>query len=144
MCGITGFVDFGRSTSTELLEQRVQKMRDTLAYRGPDDAGSWVDAGSGVAFGPRRLSIVDLSALGHQPMVSASSRYVLCYNGEIYNFNALRAELEAAGCAFRGRSDTEVILAGVERWGLAGALPRFNGMFAIALWDREARALHLA
>jgi len=120
----------------------VERMADTLHHRGPDDHGSWTDAHSGIALGHRRLSILDLSVEGHQPMRSASGRYVIAFNGEIYNFESLRRELE--GIAWRGHSDTEVMLAGFERWGVEGALRRFNGMFAFALWDRETKTLHLA
>jgi asparagine synthase (glutamine-hydrolysing) len=118
-------------------------MRDTLTHRGPDGAGTWVDATSGIALGHRRLSIVDLSAAGHQPMHSASGRYVVAFNGEIYNFRSLRADLPA-GLAFHGHSDTEILLAAIETWGFAESLGRFNGMFALALWDRRERALYLA
>jgi asparagine synthase (glutamine-hydrolysing) len=144
MCGVAGFLDFHRSTSAEQLDATVRRMRDALVHRGPDDAGVWVDAATGIAIGHRRLSIIDLSPLGRQPMMSASGRYVIAFNGEIYNFVALRRELGALGAEFRGQSDTEVILAAVDAWGLSAALDRFNGMFAIALWDREQRALYLA
>ncbi len=144
MCGLTGFLDFGCSSGADAMNRVVTDMRDKLVHRGPDDSGSWVDATAGVALGFRRLSILDLSPLGHQPMTSATGRYVVVYNGEIYNFAALRRELEGRGCSFRSRSDTEVILAAFETWGVAAALARFNGMFAIALWDRTERALTLA
>ncbi len=122
-------------------------MATSLAHRGPDDEGVWVDAHVGVALGHRRLSILDLSTEGHQPMVSASGRYVVVFNGEIYNFQELRSELErtprAAVPAFRGHSDTEVMLAAFEQWGVEEAVARFNGMFAFIVWDREERLLHL-
>ncbi|MCX7123579.1 MAG: asparagine synthase (glutamine-hydrolyzing) [Gammaproteobacteria bacterium] len=117
-------------------------MTDSLAYGGPDDRGVWRD--DAVALGHRRLAILDLSPLGHQPMLSPSSRYVIAFNGEIYNFKALRKILEAAGFMFKGHSDTEVILAGVECWGFEKTLQQLNGMFAIALWDREQKKLYLA
>ncbi len=116
-------------------------MRDALAYRGPDDAGLWSEGG--VGFGHRRLSIVDLSPLGHQPMRSADGRFELTYNGEIFNFGDLRRELEALGHRFAGHSDTEVMLAGFSAWGIREAVSRFIGMFAFALWDRQERRLHL-
>ena len=119
----------------------VERMRDTLAYRGPDDAGLWCEGP--VGFGFRRLSIVDLSPLGHQPMESADGRFVICFNGEVYNFGELREELEALGHRFKGHSDTEVMLAAIGTWGVSQAVRRFVGMFAFALWDRKERALHL-
>jgi asparagine synthase (glutamine-hydrolysing) len=118
-------------------------MASTLVHRGPDDEGSWADPRGEVAFGFRRLSILDLTPEGHQPMTSEDGRYTVAFNGEIYDFAALRAELGAHGHRFRGRSDTEVLLAAVVQWGLAAALPRLWGMFAFALWDASERALHL-
>jgi len=143
MCGIAGFLDPSRASSPDDLSALAQRMAGTLRHRGPDDAGTWCDPDAGIALGHRRLSIIDLSAEGHQPMLSASGRYVITYNGEIYNFPALRKELEGAGQKFRGGSDTEVALASIERWGLGRSVSRFNGMFAFALWDRETRTLHL-
>lgn len=118
-------------------------MTETLALRGPDDQGTWTDFEAGIALGHRRLSILDLSPLGHQPMTSACGRYVIAFNGEVFNFRALRAELEACGHGFRGGSDTEVMLAAIAEWGLEGAVGRFVGMFAFGLWDRTERTLHL-
>jgi asparagine synthase (glutamine-hydrolysing) len=118
-------------------------MTDTLIHRGPDDSGSWIDPEAGIALGHRRLAIVDLSPEGHQPMVSADGRYVVAFNGEIYNFLELRSQLKAFGHHFRGHSDTEVMLASFSQWGLDEAIERFNGMFAFALWDRQERVLHL-
>jgi asparagine synthase (glutamine-hydrolysing) len=143
MCGLTGFV--ADASAVDDLVRTVRGMCDAIAHRGPDDSGEWVDAGAGVALGFRRLSIIDLSPAGHQPMVSASGRYVATLNGEIYNFEELRRELREAGLAppFRGHSDTEVMLAAFEAWGVEAAVKRFNGMFAIALWDRERRCLQL-
>ncbi|HLV78789.1 MAG TPA: asparagine synthase (glutamine-hydrolyzing) [Chthonomonadaceae bacterium] len=145
MCGLTGFWErSGRGGMEEALRATVARMTATLVHRGPDDSGTFVDALAGLALGFRRLAIVDLSPAGHQPMVSASGRYVIVYNGEVYNFARLRRELEGQGAAFRSRSDTEVILAAVEAWGVKRALQRFIGMFALALWDRQERVLTLA
>ena len=145
MCGFAGFVNPGGGDAVALTAL-ARRMSGRLRHRGPDDDGEWVDAVAGVALGFRRLSILDLSAQGHQPMLSHTGRYVLVYNGEIYNHSLLRAELDAAGpaVAWRGHSDTETALVAIERWGLEVALPRLNGMFAFALWDRQTRRLHLA
>ena len=145
MCGFTGFLT--RETSNaEVLERDCLRMREMLAHRGPDDAGIWTDAGAGIALGHRRLSIVDLSPAGHQPMHSHCGRYVLAFNGEIYNFPDIRKELEDVGGAvpWKGHSDTEVILAAIRHWGVDDTLPRLTGMFSFALWDRQRRKLHLA
>src|SRR5437588_2032124 len=144
MCGFAGLIDWERRTSAADLSHRAQQMAATLRHRGPDDEGSWVDAAAGIGLGHRRLSIIELSPRGHQPMLSSSGRYVIVYNGEIYNFQELRSELESCGTNFRGNSDTEVILEGCERWGPSAALERFNGMFAFALWDRQQRQILLA
>ena len=143
MCGIAGIATWRSDTP---LAGEIARMTAPLIHRGPDDKGLWCDDEAGIGLGQRRLSIIDLSPQGHQPMTSASGRYVLSYNGEIYSHAQLRSELEAAGLepAWRGRSDTEVLLACVEAWGIAGALKRAVGMFAISLWDREARTLTLA
>jgi asparagine synthase (glutamine-hydrolysing) len=145
MCGFAGFLDTTGQTGADALRQTAARMADTLTHRGPDDAGVWVDAAAGVGFGFRRLAIVDLSPEGHQPMRSASGRYVVLFNGEIYNHHDLRTELAVGGSAplYRGHSDTEVLLAAVERWGVTGAVQRFVGMFAFALWDRTEHQLHL-
>src|SRR5579871_2753397 len=113
MCGITGFLDTSRSQSTEQLTLTARRMSTSLSHRGPEDEGVWVDPNVGIAFGHRRLSIIDLSPMGHQPMHSASGRYVITYNGEIYNFKSLRNELEQLGETFRGHSDTEIMLAAI-------------------------------
>lgn len=145
MCGLTGFVDFRRDRPAAELIQQARAMARRIKHRGPDDSGEWADAEIGVAFGFRRLSIIDLSAAGHQPMHSASGRYVMQFNGEVYNFESIRRELDAAGLApsWRGHSDTEVMLAAIEAWGLEAAVKRFIGMFAIALFDRRERVLRL-
>ena len=145
MCGLTGFWETSARRTGADLCRTVQEMAGTLHHRGPDDGGEWAEARAGVAFGFRRLAIVDLSPAGHQPMTSASERYVMAFNGEVYNFEAMRRELAAQGDAptFRGHSDTEVMLAAIEAWGLEAAVKRFVGMFAFALWDRQERVLHL-
>ena len=143
MCGIAGILDLRAACAADEAAARVRRMCDALAHRGPDDAGVWVDAEAGVALGHRRLSIIDLSPLGHQPMASADGRYLVTYNGEVYNFLDLRTELEALGHRFRGGSDTEVMLAAFVQWGIADAVARFLGMFALGIWDREKRTLHL-
>lgn len=145
MCGLTGFWALERLAQP--LDVAARRMADTLVHRGPDDAGVWVDEAAGLALGHRRLAILDLSPAGHQPMVSSSGRYVIAFNGEIYNHPDLRTELEklgAGGTAWRGHSDTETLLAAFEAWGIEPTLRRLVGMFAIALWDRETRTLTLA
>lgn len=144
MCGLTGF--WRQAAANPDLAQVAHRMADCIAHRGPDDSGVWADEAAGLALAHRRLSIVDLSAAGHQPMLSASGRFVLAYNGEIYNHLELRAELEAgaAAPAWRGHSDTETLLACIEAWGIEATLKRSVGMFAFALWDRQARSLILA
>ena len=143
MCGVAGFVEARPETAAGVLAETARRMADTLVHRGPDSAGVWVDAEAGVALGHRRLAFIDRADEGAQPMHSADGRYVIAYNGEVHNFPDLRTELEAKGHRFRGHSDTEVVLAAIVERGLARALPRFIGMFAFALWDREARRLHL-
>ncbi len=144
MCGFTGFLQVSE-WSLEHRQQVVQKMTNCLAHRGPDGHGFWVDEHREFALGHRRLSIQDLSQAGHQPMLSSSGRYVIAYNGEVYNTSILRHELEQGGqsIAWQGHSDTEVILACIESWGLEKAVSRFIGMFAFALWDREEKQLQL-
>jgi len=144
VCGIAGAWHLDARLRGPALEDGARRMTATLAHRGPDDEGIWVDPSVGIALGHRRLSILDLSPEGHQPMLSASSRYVLTFNGELYNYVELRDELaEHHNHRFRGSSDTEILLAACDQWGLTGALPRFNGMFAFALWDTAERVLHL-
>jgi asparagine synthase (glutamine-hydrolysing) len=141
MCGIAGLL---HQRSAFELEMTAQAMADAIRHRGPDDGGVWVDEEAGLALSHRRLSILDLSAAGHQPMVSTDGRWVISYNGEVYNHAALRAELEAMGVAFRGHSDTETLVEAVARFGVRAVLPRLAGMFALALWDRQERCLVLA
>ena len=143
MCGIAGFFGRQRSRPADELATTVRAMTDAIVHRGPDDAGAWIDAECGVGLGHRRLSILDLSPEGHQPMLSEDGRFVIVFNGEVYNFQPLRAELEAKGHKFRGHSDTEVMLAAFLEWGVEASTKRFNGMFAFALWDRQDRVLHL-
>jgi asparagine synthase (glutamine-hydrolysing) len=136
MCGIAGYLG---SYSPDL----ARAMAGLIAHRGPDDEGFFFDAAAGLGLAHRRLSIIDLSPAGHQPMSDSSGRYTICYNGEVYNYRALRAELEGEGVGFRGGSDTEVILALFARSGVA-ALERLNGIFALAIWDSRERSLILA
>ncbi|RMH34347.1 MAG: asparagine synthase (glutamine-hydrolyzing) [Nitrospirae bacterium] len=137
MCGIVGWL--GRGIDPEL----ALRMRDSLYHRGPDDSGYWHDTEANVWLGHRRLAILDLSEAGHQPMLSHSGRYVIVFNGELYNYKELGGELQGLGERFLGHSDTEVMLAAIERWGLKQALARFIGMFAFALWDRQEQSLTL-
>lgn len=141
MCGIAGFIEPEGKTETSL--RIVERMAQELWRRGPDDVGSWLDPEAGVALGHQRLSIVDLSPAGHQPMISESERYVIVYNGEVYNHLELRSALTRRGHRFKGHSDTEVVVASVEEWGLREAVGKFLGMFAFALWDRKLRHLYL-
>jgi len=146
MCGFVGWLDPTGVLNEPAARRLIATMRDQLAHRGPDDCGTWLDPERGVAFGFRRLSIIDLSPAGHQPMVSANGRYVLMLNGEIYNFAEIRAEIDAVSgpLAWRGHSDTEVLVEAIAVWGVEQALARANGMFAFTVWDREEQALHLA
>jgi len=145
MCGIVGLWELREGASaSQSLEVRAREMAARLAHRGPDDGGTWQDPTAGIAFGHCRLSVLDLSREGRQPMHSSTGRLVMVFNGEIYNHRELRSELEKAGQCFRGTSDTEVALAAISRWGLDDAVTRFNGMFALAVWDREEQCLSLA
>jgi asparagine synthase (glutamine-hydrolysing) len=143
MCGIAGI---WTERGAPQISDALAAMTDSLSHRGPDGHGFWVDPEAGIGLGHRRLAIVDLSPAGAQPMTSAGGRFVISFNGEIYNHRALRKEIEAAGKApaWRGGSDTETLLAAIEAWGLARALERCVGMFAIGLWDRGERTLSLA
>ncbi|KVC80430.1 asparagine synthase (glutamine-hydrolyzing) [Burkholderia ubonensis] len=145
MCGIDGFLN-SAAFDEETARATLARMTASLAHRGPDAQGTWLDAQAGIALGHRRLAIVDLSVHGRQPMASVCGRFVLVFNGEIYNHRALREELERTGRApaWRGHSDTEVLLAAIAAWGVEAALRRATGMFAIALWNRESRVLTLA
>ena len=143
MCGIAGLWDIAAATPADALRRLIQAMSDTLIHRGPDDGGLWIDEAAGIGLGQRRLSIVDLSPAGHQPMVSACGRYVIVYNGEVYSHEEMRPELVARGIRFRGHSDTEVILEAMAAWGVEATVARLIGMFAIAFWDRQERTLTL-
>ncbi len=139
MCGVAGVWDRRRRSAPTALAAVAEAMTEALRYRGPDAGAVYADAAAGLALGHRRLSIVDLSPAGAQPMVSSCGRFVISYNGEIYNADELRPELEAAGRRFRGHCDTEVIVEGAAVWGVAATITRLIGMFAIALWDRRER-----
>tara|TARA_B110000008_G_scaffold273078_1_gene306767 strand:- start:1522 stop:3582 length:2061 start_codon:yes stop_codon:yes gene_type:complete len=155
MCGITGFWEVPLRSEGELNET-ARSMANAIAHRGPDDSGVWSDPQAGIALGHQRLSIIDLSPAGHQPMVSSSGRFVIAFNGEVYNHLELRTELDNGSKSsvhqgvvggklkWRGRSDTETLLAGFERWGVAATLVKTVGMFSIVLWDVQQRVLHLA
>ena len=140
MCGIAGLWKFGGSADAEL-RRDVRGMCDRIAYRGPDGFGEWIDPQIGLGLGHRRLAVIDLTPTGFQPMASADGRYIITYNGEIYNAPEIRAEI---GMSFRGSSDTEVLLEAICRFGIDGALARANGLFAFAVFDRAERVLHLA
>ena len=144
MCGIAGFLR-SHAANTDEMSSWLTAMTDAILHRGPDDGGEWVDGGSSVGLGQRRLSIVDLSPAGHQPMVSGSGRYVMVFNGEIYNHMDCRASLATNGVtlAWRGHSDTETLLAGFDAWGIQPMIERCIGMFAFAVWDKQTRSLTL-
>lgn len=144
MCGIVGFLT-NDSSDRIRLEETVTRMASAIDYRGPDGAGAWADAAAGIALGHRRLAIVDVSPAGHQPMVSPDERYVVVFNGEIYNHLSLRSELQDSGAppAWRGHSDTETLLAGFAAWGVRATVERCIGMFAFAVWDRQTRTMTL-
>ena len=153
MCGIAGFLGGLAICEPYGVEATLQRMTSAIAHRGPDDVGHWVDADAKVGLAHRRLSIVDLSSAGHQPMASASGRYLIAFNGEIYNHLTVReslddliggASLAIIGIRWRGHSDTETLLAGFDRWGIQGTLERAIGMFAFAVWDRQTNSLTLA
>src|SRR5271165_5745219 len=147
MCGIAGYFDRTNTSCAADMMSLAGKMVDTLAHRGPDDRGVWVDPDSGIALGHRRLSIIDVSAAGHQPMTSASGRFVVVFNGEIYNYLQVLDDLKKASrteIRLRGHSDTEVLLTAFDHWGVELSLARLSGMLAMAVWDRHERALWFA
>jgi asparagine synthase (glutamine-hydrolysing) len=143
VCGICGFVEPSSRWRPDAITGIIRAMADSLAHRGPDGDGVWIDEEAGIAFGHRRLAIVDLSPLGRQPMESSDGRLVLTYNGEIYNHLELRAELESAGVRLRGHSDTEVLVEACALWGVGRVVKRLIGIFALALWNRAERRLVL-
>src|ERR1700681_1368616 len=143
MCGIAGVWDRQRQSAPDALAASVSAMTQTLVHRGPDAGDLWIDPEAGLAIGHRRLSIVDLSPAGAQPMVSSCGRFVVSYNGEVYNADELRPELECTGRKFRGHCDTEVIVEGAAVWGVEAIVKRLIGMFVMALWDRQERTLYL-
>lgn len=142
MCGLAGLLS--GPADRDRLPELAQALIAPIPHRGPDDSGAWVEPSGALALGFRRLAIIDLSAAGHQPMASASGRFTIAFNGEVFNFGALRTELEARGQRFRGHSDTEVMLAAFETWGVEAAVKRFVGMFAFAVWDAQERTVTLA
>lgn len=148
MCGIAGYFSLSAAKATGAgrwdHQAVLTRMTNQLLRRGPDSSGWWAEEKQGVGLGHRRLAIVDLSAEGHQPMHSAHGRYTIVFNGEIYNFQSLRSLLEKTGSTFRGHSDTEVMLAAFESWGIAATLQKMVGMFAFALWDHQEQSLTLA
>ena len=143
MCGITGFLDHSQKSLRYDLKGVATGMAETMISRGPDDGGVWIDQANGIGFAHRRLAVIDLSSAGHQPMVSRDKRYVLTYNGEIYNSQELRKELEDRQQSFRGTSDSEVLLEACATWGVEHTVKRCIGMFAFSLWDRQERTLKL-
>ena len=141
MCGLTGFWDFKAASSEETLLHLVSEMALSIQFRGPDSQGTWCDPKVGLAFGHRRLAIVDLSPAGHQPMLSHSGRSVIIYNGEIFNTDDLRSRLKTEGCVFRGYSDTEVLLEACEQWGVEKTCQQLIGMFSFAFWRFDDQQL---
>ena len=140
MCGIAGIVNRGGS---RIEQKQIDLLTDAVAHRGPDGRGTWLNSAGDIALGHRRLSILDTSSNGHQPMSYDNGRYWISLNGEIYNFLEIRKELESEGCTFQSESDTEVVLASYKMWGKE-MLHRFNGMWAFAIYDTEEHSLFLS
>jgi asparagine synthase (glutamine-hydrolysing) len=143
MCGIAGYLKVDNTRSKAQIATIVNEMANTMVHRGPDHGGTWVSEGVELGLAHRRLSIIDLSANGNQPMYSENRRYIIVFNGEIYNHRELRRELLSRQKVFKCHSDTEVILAGCEEWGVEQTITKCVGMFAMALWDVEERQLYL-
>jgi len=143
VCGIAGTLSL-REHSSDELELQARQMSAQMVHRGPDDTGTWIDSDAGIALAHRRLSILDLSALGRQPMVSANGRWIIVFNGEIYNHHRLRTELQESRYPFVSSTDTETLVAAIQEWGPCKALSKIRGMFAFGLWDRRERSLILA
>ena len=141
MCGIVGAVH--KNLKEEEWQENLLRMTNTLIHRGPDDHGVWCDPVAGIGLGFRRLSIIDLSMEGHQPMASHCGRYMMVFNGEIYNYLEIKKELSSYNIPFKGTSDTEIFLAAISQWGLSRTLKQVNGMFAVALFDKKAQQLNL-
>ncbi|NKB75741.1 MAG: asparagine synthase (glutamine-hydrolyzing) [Gammaproteobacteria bacterium] len=144
MCGITGIIDLSHQTDERGLNETIKRMNDALSRRGPDDEGAWVCGEEKLALGQRRLAVLELSELGHQPILSSSKRYAMTFNGEIYNFVELANELQKYRNDFAPSSDTQVLTAAFEQWGFHGAVSRLEGMFAILCFDQKQKVLHLA
>ncbi|MDP3531858.1 MAG: asparagine synthase (glutamine-hydrolyzing) [Alphaproteobacteria bacterium] len=143
MCGIAGFIDFKKRLNEEQLRNITQLMTDSLQHRGPDDEGIWVEPEKNIGLGHRRLAILDLSPLGHQPYLSNDSNHILVYNGEIYNFKDIQHELHENNVSFKSQSDTEVLLKALIYWGIDKTLPKLNGMFAFAYYDKTRNDFYL-
>ena len=144
MCGITGFVDIRQSKKSYDSKRIIEYMTDVLKSRGPDDKGIWIDEKDNICLGHRRLSIIELSNLGKQPMTSHNNRFVIIYNGEIYNFLNIKKELEQENINFSGNSDTEVLIEAFSNWGIKKTLSKISGMFAFVVWDKKLKELSLA
>ena len=144
MCGITGFWDLKQRNNKEHIETIIKNMTNVIQSRGPDDKGTWIDHKHCLSFGHRRLTIIELSKLGKQPMQSRNKRFVITFNGEIYNFYQLKNELLNEKVKFLSNSDTEVLIEALSHWGIKKTLQKISGMFAFALWDKKKKKIYLA
>ena len=144
MCGVTGFFDIRQGKTSYESKKIIENMTDVLKSRGPDDKGVWIDENSNICLGHRRLSIIELSSLGKQPMTSRNKRFVIIYNGEIYNFLDIKRELKEENIRFLGNSDTEVLIEAISKWGIKKTLSKISGMFAFVVWDKKLKELCLA